>query len=783
MGFSPNRREGARRPLIYSVLLASSALPLTTQAHAGIAAESDAADTSASTASDSGDTELVVVGHANERIKQVQDTPIAITSLSGAKLDQQGITNIRELGNIVPNLFQPRTAVSYLNSSFFIRGVGETDAQGEPSVAVYVDGIYTPKNLGSQQELLDIERVEVFRGPQGQAFGHSAAGGAILITTNTPGDTPVFKAQLGYGTYNDVRAGFAASGPVAQDVYAGLSVSYHYRDGFDRNVTVGRDVNTIDYLAGRGKLRFTPTDKLDIIFTLAGVRDRSTARGVQNLLYGDQEAHNQIFPYNQYEQWAGNAEIKYEINDQLRLRSLTGIYGFNQTAFFDNTGDFYGRGSQWVRYEDRTYQEELQLIGNLGWLDFTTGAYFYREEWYTNRRANTAKTPNTSVAANILYVPVYSTIQQNTENIALYGEAKVHPTEALTLTAGLRYNSEQHISNNQLNYLSGAADHTSNVNNFLQVLFSDPKGSAWPEGAATGVQSWDTWAPKFGVDYQWSPTILTYASYSQGTKSAGYDYRAQTPGAALNSAGYQQAINSYNPERVTNYEVGIKTEWFGGRLRANLSAFYIDFKDVQITTTDPTLGISRRFNAGQASTRGLEFEGTVIPVDGLQFDFNASYLDARLDSFAGVVSKTTYPANAANTLFPNGFTVNNSPFAGATLPNSPEWQGRIASTWKVPVKLPGALTLQGDVNYQSSTYTDANNNFSAQLPAQTYVNAQVSYTTEDKHWTGSVSARNLANVRYAQGQGYVANSAGLPVYRATNYNDPLTVLFTITYRR
>ncbi|HEX7819066.1 MAG TPA: TonB-dependent receptor [Sphingobium sp.] len=776
MAFQTYPRNAIKRRLLTHLFLTGGALALAPQAHANIAAEAEAdtdAGTSSAEGAANGDTELVVVGRANERIGQVQEIPISITSLSGAKLEQQGITNIRELGNIVPNLFQPRTAVSYLNSSFFIRGVGETDAQGEPSVAVYVDGIYTPKNLGSQQELLDIERVEIFRGPQGQAFGHSAAGGAILITTNTPSETPVLKAQIGYGNYNDTRAGFAVSGPLATNVYGGLSASYHYRGGLDRNVTVGRDVNTIDYLAGRGKLRFTPTDKLDIIFTLAGVRDRSTARGVQNLLYNDQDAHNQIFPYNQYEQWSGNVEVKYEINDQLRLRSLTGLYGFNQTAFFDNTGDFYGRGSQLVRYEDRTWQQELQLIANLDKVDITTGLYAFREEWHTNRRANTATTPNTSNPASIGYLPVYSVIQQNTDNVALYGEAKVHPVEALTVTAGLRYNWERHSQQNSLSYLVAAAPYRSNIGNFLDVLYSDPKSQAW---SVDKRKSWGTWSPKFAIDYRWTPGVLTYASYSQGTKSAGYDYRAQTP----NAAGQTQASTPYNPERVTNYEVGIKTEWLNGRLRANLTGFYIDFKDVQITTTDPALSITRRFNAGQASTRGLEFEATAIPVDGLQFDFNASYLDARLDSFSGIETRTPYAANA---YIPTAFVIRNSPFTGAKLPNAPEWQGRIASTWKLPVDLPGALVLQGDVNYQSSTYTDANNNFSAQLPAQTYVNAQVGYTTEDRHWTGTLSARNLANVRYAQGQGYTPDSAGLPVYRSTNYNDPRTVLFTITYRQ
>ncbi|WP_426168929.1 TonB-dependent receptor plug domain-containing protein [Sandarakinorhabdus sp. DWP1-3-1] len=123
--------------------------------------------------------ELVVTGRRDSRDEAVQRTPIAITSLSGLKLEQQGITSVRELGNIAPNLFQSRVAVSYLNTQLFIRGVGEPDAQGEPSVAVYIDGVYLPKNVGLNQELLDIERVEVLRGPQGQNGGHAARRRAV----------------------------------------------------------------------------------------------------------------------------------------------------------------------------------------------------------------------------------------------------------------------------------------------------------------------------------------------------------------------------------------------------------------------------------------------------------------------------------------------------------------------------------------------------------------------------------------------------------------------------
>jgi iron complex outermembrane receptor protein len=765
------RTEFSRSLQIRRVHLLTAALVM---GHGGVAwaeapAPADARVTVAGNEADApaADDQITVTGRHDPHLDQVQATPASITTLSGEKLDQQGITNVRELGVIVPNLYQTRTAVSYLNTNIFIRGVGEPDAQGEPSVGIYVDGIYVPKNLGAQQELLDIDQIDIYRGPQGQAFGHSAAAGALVINTITPDDTPRLKIQAGYGNYNDARFGIAASGPIGGNFYSGVALSYHRRDGLNRNVTLNRDTNTIDYLAGRTKLRYAPSDRFDITLALSGVRDRSTARGVQNLLFGDRDAHSQVFPANRYDQLAATLTLNYALDDHLRLRSIGGAYGFNQTAFFDNTGDIYGRGSQFVRYRDRTYQEELQLIGAYGRFDFVTGLYAYREEWFTNRRANTAANA-TNVVADIRYRPVYSLIQQNTDTLAGYAEAHYALTGRLRLTAGLRYNWEKHFNENQLYNLVAAAPFQSNAANFLDVLFAPPQALVW---SADVERSWSSWSPKGSIDFKWAPGILQYATISQGTKSAGFDYRAQTPSAS----GLLQAQLAYDPETVTNYETGLKTEFLNGRLRANLSAFYIRFDDIQITTTDPATTISRRFNAGRGSTRGVEFEGTAIPVKGLQIDANGSYLKARLDKFLGNRSTIT--------TLPDGRTLRSGPFEGAVLPYSPKWQGRLAATWQLPLQTRGVWALQGSVSYQGASYTDTTNNFSVRLPSQTYVDGQFGYTTEGGHWSAVVAVKNIANKHYALPPGYTPASNGAPIYRATNYNDPRTILFTIAYKR
>ncbi len=703
----------------------------------------------------------------------VQNTPGSVTALSGAKLEEQGVTSLRDIGNVAPGLSQSKTAVSYLNSSIYIRGIGEPDAQGEPSVGVYIDGLYQPKNLGLNQELLDIERVEIYRGPQGQTFGHSAIAGALRITTTDPSEKKTLRAQLSYGNYNDTRLGFAASGPVAQDVFASIAATGHLRDGTTRNVTLDRDTNDIHYGALRGKLRLRLSGDLDVVLSASGVRDTSTARGVQNLAFGDKNAHNQIFPEQSFSNYAYSGTVNYTIDSHLKLKSITGINGFEQTAFFDNTGDLYGRGSQLVTYKDKAYSQEFQLNGDYGPLGFVTGLYAFHEEWSTNRRANTAANSVNTPSA-IRYRPVFTLIEQNTTNLAWFGEGKYKITPALTGTLGVRYNREKHTQDNQLFNLVATTPFQSTVANYLDVIRADPQALVWD---AQGSRTWSTWAPKASLDYKWTPEVLQYVTYSEGTKSAGYDYRAQ----AANANGKKQAETPYNPEIAKNIETGVKADWLAGALRTNVSVFYTRFDDIQLTTTDPILLISRRFNAGKGSTRGLEFEANIVPADGVQIDVSGGYLRARLDSFSGVAPTiTSVPASTVN---PNGLILYSGPKAGNSLPYAPKFQGRVAANWRLPLAGGSSIVLNGSVDYQSTSYTDATNNPTTLLPKQTYLNASITYAPPLGHWSVTLAGQNLANKRYALGNGFTPTQPldGTAIYRTTNYNDPRTITLAVRY--
>ncbi|GGE14303.1 TonB-dependent receptor [Polymorphobacter glacialis] len=709
--------------------------------------------------------ELVVTDRRDNRDTEVQKTPIAITSLSGLKLEQQGITSVRELGNIAPNLFQSRVAVSYLNTQLFIRGIGEPDAQGKPSVAVYIDGVYLPKNVGLNQELLDIDRVEVLRGPQGQDGGHAAPAGVLSITTIDPGDTPQFRVQASYGNWNDARLSFLAAGKLTGNLYGSLTAGYHRRDGFNRNTTVGRDVNDVDYFSGRAKLRLAVTEDFDLKLTVGGIRDRSTSRGVQDLLTGDKTSRNQVFPENSFDQLNASLNADWRVDDNTRISLLLSAYGFDQSAWFDNSGDFHGRGSQFARYEDRTYQTELKLSHTSESFDVSAGVFGYREEWFTNRRANTAANA-TNDPALIRYRPVYTLIQQNNDIWAGFAEGVARVGPRLTLTAGARLQWEHRTNGNQLYNLVAAAPFQSTAANFLAILNAPPQALVWSTQAS---HSWTTFQPKVAAEYAFTDDARVYATIGRGDKSAGFDYRAQTP----TPTGFRQAEIPFDPEKITNYEVGFKFATADHKLRLNAAAFYINFDDIQLSTNDPVALVTRRYNAGKGSTRGVELEANLQPSQNLQVDASASYLKARLDEFSGTVTRS---------VFPNGFTLNTSPFPGAVLPNAPEFQARAAASWILPAPGPGRWSLHSDINFQSKSYTDANNNPSAQLPDQTYINGQLRWASDNDRWNASLAVRNLTNAQYALPPGYSPATNGTPLFRTTNYNDPRTILLTLGCR-
>ena len=704
--------------------------------------------------------------YAARRAATLQKTPQSASLLTASRLERLGVQNTKQLARLTPNLYIPNNMPGYAVLNYFIRGIGEIDPQGEPSVGTYLDGVYLPRNMGNMQELLDVADIEVDRGPV-VFSGHQSEGGAVRINTLVPTNQRRFVAQTGYGTYNEYQIGVAASGALVKDkVYGSIAFGRHARGGIDHNYTVGKDTNNIDYTQARGKLRFTPNEDLDITLAFDGTIDGSTNKGVGNLLnpyiYGN---YNQLFPKNNYSEAGFIGNVRYTLSPHLKLYYITGIRGYDDKGIYDNTGDYYSRTSQPLYYKDRMYSQELKLHGDYGKVDFNVGAYFMYEDWFTQRWANNSSGTATNDPAKIRYAPVYAVIDQVTRNWALYGEANYHITRALTFTAGLRFNWENHSNSETLNYLAPGPSHQSTPANQLSyILWGVPGDLAWQ---VSDRKSWVQLLPKGTLTYQVRPNLMTYASISQGGKSAGYDFRAQSPTAS----GSLQASTPYNPEIVTTYEVGLKSDPLPGRVHFNGALFWNQFDDIQLTTTDPSNGLARRFNAGKGHSVGAEAETFVQITRDLDLHYTASYLYSALDKFRGRVSRT---------VLASGQVYNNTPYAGAPLPFSPRFQTMGSLTYKIPVRLPGVFRIGADVSFQTALYTSSQTNPQNRLTPQTYVNAMASWTSPDKRWFLQATARNLLDRRYLQSTTFV-QGGGVPVYESAQFADPRTIYVTAKF--
>jgi iron complex outermembrane receptor protein len=540
------------------------------------------------------------------------------------------------------------------------------------------------------------------------------------------------------------------------------------RDGLDRNYTLDALENDIDYTQARGKLRFTPNDRLDITLAVDGTSDGSTNRGYGNLLNPYRTGlFSSVYPKNNYSELGFTGTIDDRLTDHLTLHAVTGLRGYDDTGYYDNTGDVYARTSQLLHYRDRAYSEDAHLTGQWSRLSLTAGAYFMYEDWYTARRANNIFGTPTNVPASIRLQPVQALIDQQTQNWAIYGLAQYRITSTLTASAGLRWNWEQHSNSETLSSLGPVAGYTTGAGNDLNALFNAPPGAV--DWRASARQSWSQLLPKGSLEWRLLPRLMPYATISQGGKSAGYDYRAQTPTAA----GRQQALLPYGPETVTTYELGAKTEPLAQRLTINGALFYNSFDNLQITTLDPSSGLSRRYNAGNAHSLGAELETSWHVTHDWQVDATGSYLYGELDSFKGVFSRSVYPT---------GLALNNTPHAGERLPYAPRFQADLSTSYTLPriAGLPGRLRVAGDVSFQSPVFLDALDNSQTRLPDQTYLNALLSWSSPQERWTATLSGKNLADRRFPQTLSLIQGN-GVPVLYSAAFADPRTIFLSLRY--
>ena len=669
---------------------------------------------------------------AQRRSESLQTVPIAITAVTAADMERNGIHELGTLAGQVPGLtFSPYAAGQNIVS---LRGVSSNDdgAGTDNSVAVFVDDVYLGRVSNINPEMYDVDRVEVLRGPQGTLYGKNTIGGAINIISSRPNTSNLdIKASADFGNYNRHNFSALITGPITSDWAGKLVVSTREVDGWVNNVVLHTKEKNDNSQSLRGQLlRVGDSSELLLSADYQQLRNEDMARTplthmTNNLpfnglayyqsLCGTNDPTCATNPSDGYaRQFAYGVSAKFteHVSPTSDLISISAYRrSYNQWsmdalgAVLPLANDVWDNTSQ--------YSEELRWVSTPSdRLKYVGGLWFMRED--TNR-------------LRMFYLPSvdpdpddsdrYRGIDRTTSEAA-FGQVDWQFADLWTLTVGGRYSHDfKHIDNDAVHGVSG-------------ILFIIPDTFANEREAG-----WGKFTPKISVRYEPTSALNLYATVSQGFKSGGF---AASPTSVADT-------NPLRPEQATNFELGAKAE-LSRRLRMNLALFDTHYKDLQIqafgppagcvpTASVPCFGEFETFNAGSAQARGAELEFTWLPIDHLTVSATYGYLDAKFTN--------VYLPNASVYTLLNGQTIDLRNQSGQNMFRAPRNKGSLDIRYEIPLGSDGVLETSANYDYTSDQRGELEPY--AIQPAVGLFNGNVSWMSPGGSYEVSLWGKNLAN--------------------------------------
>jgi len=717
--------------------LASMALVFAAPAIAQEARDQTASRTPAA----SGAIEEIVVT-AQKRAQNVQDVPVAISAFSAEMLETRGISNPQDLQEAVPNLSIGEQTNLGGTAKVTLRGVGSENygPGGDPGVPLHINGHYTQSTAYVFRDMIDVQRVEVQRGPQGTLYGRNAIGGNVNLITRRPTKEFEGSAAIEVGNYNRRMVQAIVSGPFTDSIRGRFVVARAVRDGFVKELGVGKDRDSVDYLSMRGSLEIDLASNLQAYINGYYFKDkgnnytRRIDRDPNNI------ANNFAFKVasntpNEGQDKSKGASIDFTWNlGNVEFRSLSAYDRTNTSGTYDLDGNPVRVAQYTVAIGMKVLTQEFQLLSKGdGPLKWVAGAFYYKEDSNELRanvidRFDTDSNGKTGLTGDQTQPTVIQNARtrNHADSWALYGQLDYNLTENLQLEAGLRYTRDGK------SYFSGADTVLSDGSTrsvptgggrfttfplLNQVFFDNTAGTHWSKA---------TW--KLGLNYRLNQDALLYASYSRGYKAGGY---------AAKQGDY------YNPEVVDAFELGLKGQWADNRVQTNLALFYYDYKNKQElqffgpSAQFPNGGL-QLINATSAKSYGAELEIRANVTNSFHLDASMSYLHARYGKF---IAKDAQLGTAFQDL------------AGNKLPLSPEMKFNAGAQydWSFGKNL-GEFTLRGDYSWTGEQFGNALNRIGGVLPATGdqipeygVINASLQWKSNDKSMQISLFARNLAN--------------------------------------
>lgn len=727
-----------------------------------------------------------VIVTAQKRAENLQDVPVSVSVVQGSLIAQNGIRDLEEMAALVPNLsINQGPSVT----SIYIRGLGSGDNQGfDQSVGLFIDDVYAGRSRQFTAPFLDVEHVEVLRGPQGTLFGKNTIAGAMTITSARPTDSFTAAALLSHETeFDSNTVEGMVSGPLSETLLGRLAVKYADYGGFLYDTL--RDVNEPAHTqwVGRMLLAWQPTEReIDTLFKyekghsdLSGRASRLINIGEWEPLIrendprysGARDTRSVSAPeFNDTD----NQNLTLHVNAGIGDYELTSITGYSEYDFEDGTDIDFSPievGQLNIPQSFEQVSQEFRLTSPPGeTLDFIAGLYYLnntlRSRWRLSASfSEAAGGPVTDIPFELVPdVGFRKAFDQDAETFAAFASINWHASTRTMVNIGLRYTKETKEATRNLAY----TDYSTQAD--LAASLSPAQQSI----AVVALQSRDVFehqiersrdidklSPSLKISYQWDDDILLYASASQAFKSGGfneagnkgddpaeYTYDRSNPLFALIGVDLEgellPAPFEFNEEEAIAFEIGLKSTLLGGRATANAALFHTRYDDLQVSNFVGTGLVVT--NAAEAVSQGIEFDGKFLINEAWMLDLSLAYLDASYDSYPDA---TCTVQQAINYVATQGDFIQNcrQDLTGEPLPYAPEWSGNLGLSYERPLGPRWLLRSRLELAYRDEQYLAPDLDTNLFEKRHTTSNLRLALVDQQHGLELSVLAKNLTDER------------------------------------
>jgi iron complex outermembrane receptor protein len=707
---------------------------------------------------DSNTNEIIVT--AQKREQSLQDVPISMEVVSGAKLAEFNTSDIKAVMNYTPNVFVQSTAG---NDVIYIRGFGSPPANFafDQSVSLYVDGIYAGRNRQAQAPFFDLARVEVLRGPQGALFGKNTAAGAVSVVSAGP--TKDFEGAL-TGLYNFDHKGTDFSGYLSGPITDTLGARFAYKivnqDGYIYNRATDHDDPEIKSQLLRLTLKWEPSANFDytakveygnreviggitVSSPLTSGQDPQTSRYLERSALGDEGNDNKSVMIS----GVGNLAL-----GDFTLTSVTGyswfkskiVNGFDQTI--PNSGGAFTANSVYNAFPERFDQisQEIRILSPTGkTFEFIVGAYYDKAN-YTLEQYQGFNIPSLNIPGVIVgpyFGRIDSVFNQEAESWSVFGQGTFNVTDAFRAIGSIRYS------------------HTKKDGDFAARLVYGSNGvngqpfALRPISSAVGKISEGNVDPSVTLQYDIAPRIMIYGTWGRGSKSGGF---------VSNTLGTTNATFTFEPERSENFEAGIKSTLADGKVVANVSLYHTKFKDLQVSVYQPATSSYLTGNAAAATSKGVEGSLSIYPIENFDISASAAYSDIKYDDYPGAACLASQV----------GCTPATNNLAGYPVAYSSKWTGSVTAHARFNMSEDLKLDITG-VAAGRSKYFNSDNQSPIFGVQEGYVklDLRVQLADRDDRWHVALVGKNLTNQKTI-GSAFNLPAPITPVPRAILYLEP-----------